>query len=174
MRGEVRGSRFESNFLICMELLESQRRSNIIRRERKVFPAPFSPYFVKKCCFNEVSLVSDVPIRSLILCNCGICEHVQTAIAASSIAVTTGILLPRSEQPVQMRQLYAGGISNLHLRISVWYSCNWYGGGGVTVKLLTSFCFNWKQIFRCLDQKQAFLTQITLSPMLRINAEGKN
>ena len=113
VRGEVRGSRFESNFMICMKLLESQRRSNIIRRERKVFPAPFSPYFAKKCCFNEVSLVSDVPIRSLILCNCGICEHVQTAIAASSIAVTTGILLPRSEQPLQMRQLCAGGSTDL-------------------------------------------------------------
>ena len=113
VRCEVRGSRFESNFMICMKLLESQRRSNIIRRERKVFPAPFSPYFAKKCCFNEVSLVSDVPIRSLILCNCGICEHVQTAIAASSIAVTAGILLPRSEQPVQMRQLRAGGSTDL-------------------------------------------------------------
>ena len=79
VRGGVRGSRFESNFMICMKLLESQRRSNIIRRERKVFPVPFSPYFAKKYCFNKVSLVSDVPIRSLILCNCGICEHVQTA-----------------------------------------------------------------------------------------------
>ena len=98
-----------------MKLLESQQRSNIIRRERKVFPSPFSPYFAKKCCFNEVSLVSDVPIRSLILCNCGICEHVQTAIAASSIAVTAGILLPRSEQPVQMRQLCAGGSTSAYL-----------------------------------------------------------
>ena len=42
VRGEVRGSRFESNFMICMKLLESQRRSNIIRRERKVFPPHFA------------------------------------------------------------------------------------------------------------------------------------
>ena len=33
---------------------------------------------------------------------------------------------PRSELPVPMIQLCAGGSTDLHLRISVWYSSNWY------------------------------------------------
>ena len=113
VRGEVRGSRFEPNFSDLHEIVGKSTKIQYHQKRKKSFPSPFSPYFAKKCCFNEVSLVSDVPIRSLILCNCGIREHVQTAIAASSIAVTTGILLPRSEQPVQMRQLCVGGSTDL-------------------------------------------------------------
>ena len=113
VRGEVRGSRFEPKFSDLHEIVGKSTKIQYHQKRKKSFPSPFCPYFAKKCCYNEVSLVSDVPIRSLILCNCGICEHVQTVIAASSIAVTTGILLPRSEQPLQMRQLCAGGSTDL-------------------------------------------------------------